>query len=410
MGDASKTMFALGVTTGGLSKLSFAGAGFNPVAIHAEFLRARSVVAKVANIGTSVLNPQTALYEYTFKVDSARLIKYDQTYSVAGVNAIFTIARVSMRPDVNGYNDVMATSTSNVTLTATPMYERSTASSQHLLIGTDGGQLLAARDDYSSDVTYSVASKLSPWLFKHRSIKFDMLTAGINYGASSINKWVRDVAFNMKTRNKLSAVPYTIREDNLEVADMKIISNIEQFKSFDPMDIWGRPTSKWYPTTVVTGKRHMPKSFCKSRANQLGLKSSPVQLISSKDYTKAKVVAIGDSDVPPTITLKLLEQDGAQTLFPFDVDVESSLYFVINGVPSEFPVAVKSLSADRSQIVVAYYNGISFNVNDEVDWVIEMYPIEQSFDVYGLDVSFALLSGGGAGYKKASSIKDTYGD
>ena len=97
-------------------------------------------------------------------------------------------------------------------------------------------------------------------------------------------------------------------------------------------------------------------------------------------------------------------------MFPFDVDVESSLYFIVDGKPIDFPVTVKSMSPDRSSITVAYYNGAPFAVNDLVDWVIEMYPIEQSFDLYGLDISFALLSNGGAGYKKANSLKDGYGD
>ena len=403
-------MFALNVATGGLSRLSIAGTGITPVAMLAEFLKARSAVAKVTSATIGPINPSTGMYPHSVKVDSARLIRYDQVYSVAGLPNSFTAKSVSMRPDVNGHNTVVFESDYAVALGTVTIYEKSASSSQHLLIGSTSGQLMAMRDDYYSDVTYADASKETPWLFKHRSIKFDMLTAGINYGTSSISKWVRDVAVNIKTRSKLSACPYTIREDDREVAEMKLISNIEQFRAYDPMDIWGRPTSKWYPSTVITGKRHMPKSFCKSRANQVGIKSSKVQIISSKDYTKGKVVAIDDTSIAPTVTLKLLKQDNVQTLFPFDVDVESSVYLINNGSPIPFPVTVKSMSADRTSIVIAYYNGFSFSLNDEVDWVIEMYPIEQSFDVYGLDISFALLSSGGAGYKKAYSIKDTYGD
>jgi len=408
MGDGS--MFALNSSTGGLSRLLITQSGFTPVCLLAEFLKARSAVAKVEVGGDGVLNPATGLYEHSFKVDSARLIKYDSLYTFAGSNVLLRITSVSVRPDANGYNDVKATSLLAATITTTTLYEAFPTSSQHLLIGTTIGHLMSMRDDYSSDVTYDSNKKEFPWRLKHKSIKFDMLTAGINYGASGVNKWVRDITANLKTRNKLSVVPYTIREDNLEIADMKIISNIEQFRSYDATDIWGRPTSKWYPSTVISGKRHMPKSFCKSRANQIGIKSGQVQLISSKDYTKGKVTAIDDGITPPTITIKLLKQDGQQTLFPFDVDVESRLYFVIDGVPTEFPVVAKSLSDDRASLTVAHYNGAPFSVNDLVDWVIEMYPIEQSFDLYGLDISFALLSNGGAGYKKANSLKDGYGD
>ena len=386
----------------------------SPTAIFSAFTLKRSEAA-VALSTSSFSQTTVGATTYTrfgIKVSPSRYIVLDEPYRLkitdettsAWVTGV--AESVDTRTDVAVFVVTEDVGTYNAVVNNSKIYEKFATYSQTTFIGTNKSLMACLRDDYFSDFSVDT-TKTHPIEYPRKAIKYDWLTSGINYGSSSEYKWVKDVTINSKTLAKYAMSPYVVREADNNIEAMKLISNIEQFRVFDDSETFGRSTAKLFPSTIISGKRHLPKGFCKSMSNQVGGTSTTTAIYQSKDFSKA-VVTRNDSVSPAELKLVLQEVEGFTMPFPYDSEVESEVLLILDGVMAKYPVVVQKLSDDRLTLTTVVPNSLSLATGDVVDWILYSYPKEQSFEIFSVDLSFAPLANSGKGYKKSDDLRSNY--
>lgn len=406
------TMWALNVDTRGFTTYSFSDLGYELTSLTTEFLPKRSMVteASLASGGfNSEVGDTTTVYTFILDVTTIRNIVIGGIYYLYGtVDGWFeavadsyslrdkTVTFTVTQPNTTVFNETTIQTDSGV-------FEHDVEYTMHTILGTDTNILVALRNDYSSDVLYDTTFA-STFVTDRKSILYDWLTAGIDYGLPVTNKWVKDVEIVVKTNNKYAMEPYTVREADNNEAAMKFIGSIEQFRAFDDMEIWGRGAAKWFPSAIVKGKRHIPRGFCKSLSNQVGGRSTPISLYQSIDYGKAEAY-VDTSALRTELVIEL--NDGMTMPFPFDSGIDSYISIILDGVIGR-KIPVYSLSSDQLTLTTAIPNDVDLTTGDVVDWVLYSYPKEQDFEITSATINWAPISTMGSGSKQGSDLGSNY--
>ena len=386
---------------------------FTPTALHSAFTLKRSEAARVKDHKTFTQTTvgATTYSRFGVEVSPSRYIVLDEPYRLKitdGTTSAWVTGvaeSVDTRTNIAVFVVTENVGTNNATQLNSKIYEKFATYSQTTFIGTNKSMLTCLRDDYFSDFYVTTATYQID--YPRKAIKYNWLTSGVNYGDTSTYKWVKDVTINSKTIAKYAMEPYTVREADNNSETMKLISNIEQFRVFDDSETFGRSTAKLFPSTIISGKRHLPKGFCKSLSNQIGGTSTTTAIYQSKDFSNAEVTR-DNTTSPEELKLVLKEVEGLSMPFPYDSEVEAEVLLILNGVKATYPVRALKLSDDRLTLSTVVPNSLDINTGDEVEWILYSYPKEQSFEIFSVDVDFAPLANSGKGYKRKDDLRSNY--
>jgi hypothetical protein len=397
-------IFVYNVATNGFSTIEVE-AGYNLRSIKSVPMISENRVAVTDAISTGV--DDATHRNYTVDLNRSRYILSGSMIKFEDSGTIYEAEVSSVDYKLNTVNiSINLLDSPPATIPAlVPLYNSGDDTLRTLLIGTDESIMCESHDNIYSD-TYADPAISESTLYGRQPIEFDWLSAGINYGNSASSKWVQFLTVNMKLSTRVSVEPYTVRENDLNTAPMKLISNIEQFKAYDENDIWGRKSARWFPNNIITAKRHLPKGFCRSRFNQMGLRNIDTGLYNSIDYQTVTVV----SETSTQITIAINDKEGNPMRFPYDI--KGNTIKVKRDSEASFvgkKLKILDQSADRTTLDIVRQPSDPYAVGDVLDWIVFGSPLEQSFEVMGVTMRYADLSDSGDGYKKRDNMENSYG-
>jgi hypothetical protein len=243
-----------------------------------------------------------------------------------------------------------------------------------------------------------------------KHIDIDILTSGLSYGDSATRKWVREVTLAIRTEFKSSVEPYVIVEDNESQEVMKYISSESLGAAFGNDEMVGSGVAMFQPRQIISGKRHLPKGFCRCRHNQIGIRSTITPLYSSTDFGKLLITAT-TADTQSGTLAKYDDDPDLMTdigvLFPYDLVGKSIKVFDADGKRST-SLAITAVSTDRTSITFALPTDVSLQeysvAGATYDWNIYGYRRDQRIELMSIDIAFSLLSNSANGNNPSLNV------
>ena len=388
-------VIALALNTNSISILKYPNS-YNISALKSVYNKKRNAVAEVTSAAPVTAGDGYWIQQFT--VDNARRIYVGEDYRFND-----TTVEVTSRDGLSVWVRYL---TSYDALSGTGyLYEGADDGARQLLISdAESDVCLVSRSDMTADIDVDVTDFT---LWDNTHIDMDLLSVGLNYGASSISKWVRSATFSIKTGFKLGVEPYVVVNNTGEEAKMTEITSNEQFTMYDENDIWDRGSSYWFPENVITGKRHLPKGFCRCRHNQIGLRSASTALYSSKDYGLALVNTAASTD--ELVDIVVYAKDGIGTLVELPYNLVNKE--IVVGLNADGNLITEKLlityqSSDRTHIRFKRPLNLPLETNLEaLDWIIYGYQENQRIELMSIDIDFAPISNSGSGHTKSKTLE-----
>jgi hypothetical protein len=435
------TLFALELNTGSISVLEYPES-YNIISLESAYLPLSALVGYtnkiVSNINVPpVVHPAVPNFRYVaYEVDTARYFLLGEQYKIIeplGSTVTGIVDRIIYKPEeilageyplTGNFNEntiiVKYVGTETPDVTAGDFYakchESFGYSNRKLLLGTLDSHLLSSSENEYSDTELagnadnSYIDEEAQMSSVRKHIDIDILTSGLSYGDSATRKWVREVTLAIRTEFKSSVEPYVIVEDNESQEIMKYISSESLGAAFGNDEMVGSGVAMFQPRQIISGKRHLPKGFCRCRHNQIGIRSTITPLYSSTDFGKLLITAT-TADTQSGTLAKYDDDPDLMTdigvLFPYDLVGKSIKVFDADGKRST-SLAITAVSTDRTSITFALPTDVSLQeysvAGATYDWNIYGYRRDQRIELMSIDIAFSLLSNSANGNNPSLNV------